>query len=180
MGEKKFTIKKSTDIKEIAAFLRLLATELEGGGNPDPNEFGIQLHDFNKLKIGLIKQEGGQLLLSLKVKNYGQEPQVATPEFIDIAEQEYGPFKQRMKATFAELTRCGEQGVLPSPELLTHFMTQSEQLVSYQGFGDPYYDAYSKACAALNQAVEGGSPTAFQEKLTAIKALKKACHQRFK
>ena len=180
MGEKKITIKKTVDSKQIAAFLRLLAAELEGEGTPAPNTLGVQLHDFNKLKIGLIKEEGGQLLLSLKVKNTGRQAHVAAPEFVDTAEQEYQPFKQGMKSTFSDLARCGEQGILPSVELLARFMAQSEKLVSFTGFGDQYYEDYTKACAAMKQAVEAGSAAAFQEKLAALTALKKACHQRFK
>ena len=180
MGENKITITKTAEGKQVAAFLRLLAAELEGKDNPELNEFGIQLHDFNKLKMGLIKQEGGQLSLNLKIKNYGQETPDTNPEFIDIAEHEYRLFKRRMKSTFLELTHCAEQGILPSPKLLALFMSQSAELVSSPGFGDPYYDDYSQACSAMKQAVEEGSAAAFQEKLAAIRANKKACHHRFK
>ena len=180
MGEKKITITKTVEGKQVAAFLRLLAAELEGKGNPELNEFGIQLHDFNKLKMGLIKQEGGQLSLHLKIKNYGQETPGTNPESIDIAEHEYRLFKRHMKSTFVELTHCAEQGALPSPKLLALFLSQSTELISFPGFGDPYYDDYTQACSAMKQAVEEGSTAAFQEKLTAISALKKACHQRFK
>lgn len=180
MSEKQITIKKTLDTNQIAAFLRLLASELEGTGGPATDEFGNQLHDFNKLKIGLIKQEGGQLSLSLKVKNRKQEGTVAPTEFADIAERDYRPFKQRLKSTFSDLTACANQGVLPSSELLSRFMAESKQLISFPGFGDPYYDDYWQACRAMEQAVKSESASTFQEKWAAVTTIKKACHRRFK
>jgi len=180
MGEKEITIKKTLDAHQIAAFLRLLAAELEGTGGAAIDEFGNQLHDFNKLKIGLIKQEGGQLSLRLKVKTRHQETPVSTTEFTDIAEQDYRPFKQRLKPTFSELTNCAKQAVLPSSELLARFMAESQQLISFPGFGDLYYDDYWQACLGVEQAAKNGSAAAFQEKWAAVVAIKKACHKRFK
>jgi len=49
MGDKKIAIEKTLNANQIAAFLRLLADELEGETSGEPNEFGSQLHDFNKL-----------------------------------------------------------------------------------------------------------------------------------
>lgn len=179
MGDKKITIDKTLDVNQIAAFLRLLADELEGKNNGEPNEFGNQLHGFNKLKISLIKQEGGQLSLRLKVKDGKEASIVSATAFTDIVE-EYRPFKQHYKATFAELTSCANQGVLPAADLLSRFMAESQQLISFPGFGDLFYAEYKQACLAMEQAVKDGQLTAFQEKLAAIRALKKACHQRFK
>ncbi len=180
MGDKKIVIDKTLDVNQIAAFLRLLADELEGKASAEPNEFGSQLHDFNKLKISLIKQEGGQLSLRLKVKDNKQAVNAATMEFTDIAEQDYRPFKQRHKATFVELSSCAKQGELPGPDLLMRFMTESQQLIAFPGFGDTYYNDYKQACLALEQAVNAGSVPDFQEKLAVINAQKKACHRRFK
>ena len=180
MGGKKITIEKTSDVEQIAAFLRLLADELEGKPSSEANEFGKQLHDFNKLKISLIKQEGGQLSLRLKVKDGRPTDTSASTEFADIAEQEYRPFKQRYKTTFAELTTCGNQGTLPPPDLLSRFMAESQQLLAFQGFGDPYYHDYQQACQSMQQAALDGSVSNFQEKLAAINTLKKACHRRFR
>lgn len=183
MGEKQITIKKTLDTNQIAAFLRLLASEVEGTGGSAIDEFGNQLHDFNKLKIGLIKQEGGQLSLSLKVKNCKQEAAVAPAEyaeFADIAERDYRPFKQRFKSTFSDLTSCANRTELPSSELLSRFMAESRQLISFSGFGDPYYDDYWQACRDIEQAVLSNSASAFQEKWAAVNTIKKACHSRFK
>jgi len=180
MGDKKIAIDKTLDVNQVAAFLRLLADELEGKNSAVPNEFGSQLHDFNKLKISLIKQEGGQLSLRLKVKDSKQVATASATEFTDIAEQDYRPFKQGYKTTFTALTSCANQNVLPSPDLILRFMTESQQLISFQGFGDHYYNDYKQACVTMEQAVKDGSTLAFQEKLAAIRAIKKACHQRFK
>jgi len=135
---------------------------------------------LSKLKLSLIKQQGGQLSLRLKIKDNKHVATVSDTEFTDIVEHEYRPFKQRYKATFAELTSCANQSTLPAPGLLLRFMTESQQLISFQGFGDSYYHDFKQACEAMAQAVKGGSVSAFQEKLAAIHAIKKACHQRFK
>ncbi|MDD5759684.1 MAG: GAK system XXXCH domain-containing protein [Desulfobulbaceae bacterium] len=180
MGDKKIAIDKTLSSNQIAAFLRLLADELEGKDNAEPNEFGNQLHGFNKLKISLIKQEGGQLSLRLKIKDSPKTPPAATSQFIDTAEQEYRPFKQQYKATFTELTSCAHSGLLPAAELLARFMSESRKLISFQGFGDPCYDDYIQACLAMEQAVKDGELAHFQEKFSVLNALKKSCHQRYK
>ena len=186
MGEKKIVIDKTVDVSQTAAFLRLLANELEGKSSPDPDEYGRQLHDFNKLKLCLIKQEGGELSLRLKVKGASAGPSApaaapsSSAEFTDIVASEYRPFKQQLKNTFAELTTCVSGGQLPSPQLLARFMAQSQQLVSFKGLGDPYYSDYTQACQALAKAVESGDAATLQERLAAIQALKKSCHRRFR
>ena len=180
MDEKKVTIKKTVDANQAATFLRLLADELEGINSPVADAAGIQLHDFNKLKIALIKEEGGQLALTFKVKEHNRQRPVAATEFTDISEREYGPFKQQLKATYSQLLSLASQATLPAPELLAQFMAQSKRLITFAGFGDPYYHDYWQACLAMEQAVSAGQIAAFQERLAAIQALKKACHQRFK
>jgi len=181
MGEKKIVIDKTADVAQTAAFLRLLADELEGKSSPEPDEYGRQLHDFNKLKLCLIKQEGGEFSLRLKVKSAaGPSALRPMPEFTDIVVSDYRPFKQGLKATFAELTSCANQGQLPSPELLARFMAQSQQLVGFQGFGDFYYADYSQACREMADAVEHADAAVFQERIAAIQAIKKSCHRRFR
>ncbi|MBA3014613.1 MAG: GAK system XXXCH domain-containing protein [Proteobacteria bacterium] len=180
MEEKKITLEKTLDTKQVASFLRLLADELEGKSSFEGNEFGWQLHGFNKLKIGLIKKEGGHLSLRLKIKDSGTAPPAPPSEFTDIAEQEYRPFKQIIKSTFALLTSCANQGRLPSPELLVNFMDQSRKLIAFKDFGDIYYDEYWQTCQAMEHEVNKGVLTGFQEKLAAITDLKKSCHHRFK
>lgn len=176
MEEKKFTLEKTLDAHQVASFLRLLADELEGKNSPESNDLGWQLHGFNKLKIGLIRKEGGHLSLRLKIKD-----QVTTPaEFTDVAEQNYKPFKQLMKSTFSELTACANQGRLPAADLLTRFMDQSRRLIAFPGFGDTYYDEYWQTCQALEQETNDGNIAGFQKQITAITAIKKSCHNRFK
>jgi len=180
MGEKKIEIEKTVDMKRAAAFLRLLAAELEGTGDQEKNEFGIQLHDFNKMKIGLIKEAGGQLALTLKVKGLSPTEDLPKGEFTDVTALAYRPFKLEMKATFAELKTCASQATLPSPELLKRFMGQSRKLITFTGFGDSYYHAYWQACLAMEEAARAGRTADFQERLAAVNAIKKECHQRFK
>lgn len=177
MEGKKITLEKTLDTQQVAAFLRLLADELEGINSSESNDLGWQLHGFNKLKLGLIKKEGGHLSLRLKIKDLDTTPPA---EFTDIAEQDYRPFKQLIKSTFAELASCAAQGHLPSPELLTHFMDQSRKLIAFPGFGDTYYDEYWQACQALEQVGNDGNLADFQKHIAAINTIKKSCHRRFK
>ncbi|MDP2106659.1 MAG: GAK system XXXCH domain-containing protein, partial [Desulfobulbaceae bacterium] len=107
-------------------------------------------------------------------------PPAPPSEFTDIAEQEYRPFKQIIKSTFALLISCANQGRLPSPELLVNFMDQSRKLIAFKDFGDIYYDEYWQTCQAMEHEVNKGVLTGFQEKLAAITDLKKSCHHRFK
>lgn len=177
MGESKIAIEKTVDMNQAAAFLRLLADELEGKSSPELSEAGIQLHDFNKMKVRLIKQEGGQLALTIKVKNQSGKVPEATAGFDDIAARDYRPFKQEMKATFNSLREWAGQATLPPLELVAQFMSQSQRLTAFPGFGDSYYQEYWQACQGMEQAVKDGSISGFQERLAAIK---KNCHHRFK
>jgi XXXCH domain-containing protein len=180
MGESKIAIEKTVDMNQAAAFLRLLAAELEGTTSSELNEAGIRLHDFNKMKVRLIKREGGKLALTIKVKNQNGKGPEGTAEFTDVVAQDYRPFKQEIKATFAQLRECASQATLPPSELLSQFMAQSKRLIAFPGFGDPYYHDYWRACQDMEQAVKEGSAPAFQEKMATIATLKKACHHRFK
>lgn len=183
MGGNRIKIEKKLATHEIAAFLRMLADEVEGKGGVATNEFGWELHDFNKLKIGLIKEGGGQLALSLKVKGQGQVRQgeaPAAPDFTDIGELEYRPFKREMKVTFVEIAAGLDQGKIPPEELWRRFMAQSKRLIAFSGFGDPFYNDYWQACASMDTAVGVGDLAACRRHWQTLVSLKRDCHRRYK
>ena len=181
MDEKQITVDRHLPAPAIAAILRQLADELEGKAPNEQAPPPWQLHGFNKLKMKLIRDEGGQLVLRFKIKNGDAPPAApASSAFIDIAEREYRPFKNQFKATFAELTALADRGGLPSAELAGRFWDQARRLTAFPGFGDPHYEEFWQACQALGARVEANDRAGFAAQVAAITELKRRCHRQFK
>jgi XXXCH domain-containing protein len=183
MSDKKVKIEKTLASDQIAAFLRLMADEIEGKGGESLREIGLDLHSFNKIKLGLIKSEGGQLTLTLKVKSDGRQSVDVSEklkEFEDLAEMKYRPLKKIFNDTFRAMARAVTSQSLPAQSLVTDFLAQARAMVAYPGFGDDYYDQFSRTCEQLSTAFLAKDVTGFAEIFSRIAAQKKECHGRYK
>ncbi len=184
MSTKKVKIEKTLEAKQIAAFLRLMAAEIEGGGEDSLNGLGVDLHSFNKLKLALIKKEGGDLVLTLKVKQgrqlTRQDKEENAMPFKDIAEMKYRPLKKTLKSGYAAIRKEIEGGGLPSEAEIKDFMALTRTMVSYPGFGDDSYADFSAACQELDLAFKKRDFPAFRISFQKIGALRKSCHGRYK
>lgn len=98
----------------------------------------------------------------------------------DFADRKYRPLKKSMKKTYRNMVNLVEKGQLPSGAIVTEFMAQARTMVSYPGFGDDHYEAFTTACDCLHKAFKGKDYELFAIELKRISVLKKECHHRYK
>ncbi|MBU0483712.1 MAG: GAK system XXXCH domain-containing protein [Proteobacteria bacterium] len=182
MDSKKIKIEKTLHREQIASFLRMMAAAIEGQGGDDLEDYGVDLHSFNKLKLGLVRQQGGQLTLTIKVKtseitgmNKGNEM-----DFEDVAETKYRPLKKIIKASFNQIKTSVAENKLPAAAVLDEFLAQVKTMTSYQGFGDEYYGVFNEACRELKEAFRNKDLASFIDLCARVDNLHKECHARYK
>ena len=78
------------------------------------------------------------------------------------------------------MVKLVEKGQLPSAAIVTEFMAQARTMVSYPGFGDDHYEAFTMACDSLLKTFQGKDYELFAIELKKISLLKKECHHRYK
>lgn len=179
-------LENSLPAEQVAGFLRTLADELEGAGEGGLQQYGIDLHDFNKIKLGLRRGDAGELFLKIKVREglvrQGRKaPQKARKsEAEDPARMEYRVLKRRLKANFAALGRAINAKELPEPHLLQAFLRDSREMTVRPGFGDPFYEEYNRLCSAFAEAAKAKDPVRLAECFHNLTACVKSCHARYK
>lgn len=186
MSAKEVKFEKVLSSKEAADFLRALAQEIESGSKDQLKEFDLEFDDLKKLKIE-IKRSGEQLHLKGKAK-LNQADEVETPAEAAAGEGKakaekplkYKTLKKRMEKSFKAISASLAKDALPAKDAVDSFVADSERMVSYPGFGDEYYEEYSKVCVQFNVAFENSDLTALKEKCAELAAVKKLCHDRYK
>ena len=182
MAEKKVEIQKTLEPRQVAAFLRLLADEIEGGRDDGLRGLGVSLHNFNRIKVGLVRQQGGHLTLKLKIRDSAptEGAMPPAPVFEDLAETKYRPLKKQFRSTFAVIREAAQAGRVPSASDLESFLEEARLVVSYPGFGDEHYAPFVEACEAVREAGRSGDVQVFVNCVNRVVELKRACHQRYK
>ena len=187
MSKKEIKIEKELTSDQIADFLRLLADEVEGRTVMEKTDLDIDLHNFNKMKIGIVKSHGGGLSLKLKIKDKKsmkappRQPQKRRhPPFEDVADLKYRPLKKQLNRTFKAIGDSLRKKELPPDPTMTTFMDEAKLMISYPGFGDDHYDRFHAACRDLQQAFKDGDRSRMAELHAHLNELKKQCHNRYK
>lgn len=171
---------------QVAGFLRALADELEGKNEGGLQGYGIDLQDFNKIKLGLRRGETGELFLKIKVKESAGRPTAAAPEKRQKRDDEdpgrlqYKILKKRMKANFATLGKALNAGALPDHSVVQSFLRDAKEMTAWPGYGDPFYDEFNRLCLAFAQADSGKDPARLTECYHDLAACMKSCHERYK
>lgn len=168
--------------------LRELADILEGKA-PDNLECPSDFHKF-KLKA---KESYGQLEVKLKVSD-GEvctvrdedtaEPGIEAPEDGGLPDEKsakpsYKKLKERMKRSFKMIFRMIHDDELPPRAAVEEFLKDSALMVTYPGYGDEYYEEYSRVCSAFSEAFEAQDMDALHETVDQLQALKSHCHARY-
>jgi len=179
-------IENSLAAEQVAGFLRTLADELEGAREGGLQQFGIDLHDFNKIKLGLRRGETGELFFKIKVRENAAKERQAVKERPkkggdeDPDQQQYKVLKKRLKANFAALGRAILAKELPEPHIMQAFLQDSREMTGRPGFGDPFYEEYSRLCSAFEEADKAKDPVRLAECFHNLTACMKSCHARYK
>lgn len=169
-------IYKQVEQKDLPAFLRELADALEHGGT---DEFAC-VDDFKKFKVS-GEAEYGQVRLKLKFKT---EQECASP-FADEGEPgaplkpRYKDLKQHMKSSFRMLVKMIHDGDAPPKEAVDSFLKDSELMVSYTGYGDEFYETFTKACADFKAAYDSGDIAQMHTTIDVLVHEKGRCHAKF-
>jgi len=162
--------------EELAAYFRALADAIEKGGK---DEFAC-VDDFKKIKIG-VKREYGQIALKAKFKS-------TTPYSLPEAEDcgtvmdgkpKYKTLKKRMRSSFKVLIKMIHDGTTPPPEAVEAFLADSALMVTYPGYGDEYYDHYTKACAEFREAYAARDLDRMHVAVDALVHEKSRCHAKY-
>lgn len=167
-------IKKSVDQNELADFLVSLADGIRNGGKDELA--GIE--DFGKIKIE-IKNEFGQISLKAKVKPSRPTGAEEGCETSAPGKPKYKHLKKRMKSTFKLLVKMIHDGEVPPAEAVELFLDDSKLMVSYPGYGDEYYESYTKACDAFKDAFVAGDVAKMHETIDVLVHEKSRCHAKY-
>ena len=178
-------IENNLEVEEVAGFLRALADVLEGGCADCLRPYGLQLHDFNKIKLGLRKGDTGELFLKIKVKDRpvstgSVKVRAGSHKEEDPGRQEYKILKKRMKASFLAIGRSLKDGEKPQSGLIASFLADSRQMLTVPGYGDPLYEKYEACCSSLERAAAEGDVPRMNEAFSDLSSCMKSCHEQYK
>jgi XXXCH domain-containing protein len=178
MGSKEVKIEKQLSVEDTGSFLQTLADALVAEPKVDLSSYGIDLHDFKKIKMDL-KKEGDLFGLKLKVK-YSTPVLDGTREDA-AAPMKYKTLKKQMKNSFKTLKTSIEGGSLPDKKTVEMFMQQAEMMVSFtdSGYGDEYYDEFIKLCHEFKQTFVDGDFDKIVTAFNGIDARKALCHDKY-
>lgn len=164
---------------EVATLLRAIADAVEHDDHAFLARVGGATHNAKK-----NKKEGVHLSLRLKIKS-GSKDEAPAPENMAVAQEKsathrpaFKDLKKRMKTDFALLAASLKGDTLPPLATVASFLAAAELMVSCRGYGDDYYDAFTRACLALRDA--GADANRCREALQSITERMRECHQRFK
>jgi len=179
-------IENHLEAEQVAGFLRALADELEGKKAGVLQQYGIDLRDFNRLKLGLRRGETGELFLKIKVKDSGVRQQYAAPGKTkrggeeDPVRSEYKILKKRLKTSFAALGRAIAGNEQLDRYTVQSFLRDSKKMTDWPGYGDPFYEEYNRLCLAFEDADKAKDPARLAECHRNLTDCMKRCHARYK
>jgi XXXCH domain-containing protein len=174
--------------EKFPELLRELADILEGK-TPEDLECPS---DFRKFKLK-AKECYGRLEVKLKVNDDMEactlrEEGEATTESVPAASDEesgktkkpsYEKLKERMKRSFRMIFRMIHDDEIPPRAAVEEFLRDSALMVTYPGYGDEYYEEYSRVCSAFSEAFEAQDLAALHETVDQLQDLKSHCHARY-
>jgi XXXCH domain-containing protein len=85
-----------------------------------------------------------------------------------------------MQVYFKALRESVAAGVMPSREIVSVFLSDSEKMLSYPGYGDEFYADYAQLCLRLREVVDAEDLTGTGDVIKALAEAKKNCHARYK
>ena len=163
---------------EAAGLLRKLADTLEQESD-DLGEYGISLAELVKFKI---KVDLGQDD-ALEVKFTGKGLKVCGAEDpcgSGVVCESYSKLKKRMQIYFKAIRESVARGEMPSREIVSVFLSDSEKMISYHGYGDDFYPAYAEICEHLRASFDHEDQAATAAVVEELAQAKKSCHDRYK
>ncbi|NDV28616.1 GAK system XXXCH domain-containing protein [Desulfovibrio sp. JC010] len=182
---KKSKIEKYIQPGELPTFLRKMADAIENGASEE-DAYLVMIEGFKKLKIN-IRNEFGHTAVKVTAKPMPAEKEDITENAApDSAEKEssdkpkYKNLKKRMKTSFKVIFKSVHAGTIPPAQVVEEFMADSQLMISYEGYGDEYYDEYMAACDSFQQACNDSDVEAAHKACDEINSITAHCHSRYK
>lgn len=181
-------VKIEMAMAEAADWLRDLADRLESP-EKDPGDAGLpDLGDFTKMKIG-FKRVGDRVRVKARVKG-SKAPSEAAPGRCPEADEAageaegqkdaYKDLKTSMKKTFKAIKESLDADAIPPADTVAAFLSDSERMIRFPGYGDEYYEAYRAACFRFREAHRSADLAACKSARDELERLKSDCHDRYK
>lgn len=163
---------------EAAELLRRLADTLEDESD-ELGEYGISLAELVKFKIKVdLGHED-----ALEVKFTGKGFKVCGCEEAcgsGVVCESYSKLKKRMQVYFKAIRESVNRAEVPSREIVSVFLSDSEKMVSFHGYGDEFYPAYAELCDRLRIACDEENLAATAAVVDELTRARKSCHDRYK
>jgi len=163
---------------EAADLLRKMADTLEDGSD-DVAGFGVSLAELVKFKIKIDLGVDD----ALEVKFTGKGAKICQDGEICgscVVCESYSSLKKRMQAYFKALRESVAAGELPSREIVSVFLTDSERMITFHGYGDEFYPAYEALTTKLRQAFDAEDLAETARVVAELAQARKDCHARYK
>lgn len=163
---------------EAAELLRKLADTLEAESD-ELGEYGISLAELVKFKI---KVDLGHEDV-LEVKFTGKGFKVCGCEETcgsGVVCESYSKLKKRMQVYFKAIRESVNRAEVPSREIVSVFLSDSQKMVSFHGYGDEFYPAYAELCDRLRTACDEENLAATAAVVDELTRARKSCHDRYK
>lgn len=163
---------------EAAELLRKLADTLEEG--PDElGQYGISLAELVNFKIKI--DLGEQDALEVKFTGKGLKTRAEKgPDGSGETGGNYSSCKKRMQENFNSMRQSVGRGEMPSQEVVSAFLADSEKMMSQSGYGDEAYPAFAELCTRLRTAVDAENLSGTAAVIMELSQAKKSCHARYK
>jgi len=173
----KSKIEKYLDENEVPAFLRELADAIEHGGSA---EYACT-DDFKEFKIE-GKNQYGKVVVRAKFKSVSEcapPPELLAEAGGAQAQLSYAALKNRMKLSFKMITGMVHQNLFPPNSAVDAFLADSAQMVTFSGYGDEYYDEFTRTCGELKAAYEAEDMDKLKATVIELAKQKGRCHAKY-
>ncbi len=201
-GKRKIEFMLTLD--EVGTFFRKFGEDLDKGVL-QVGETSVDMEGFRSLGLSL-KEEAPGVRVKVKIKfpkaedecgcleyetDEDEDPDDADEllrsdpedEFACVATRpkpKYKSLKKRMKGQFKAIKAAVGRGELPPSNISHAFARDCEQMLTYPGKGDEYYESYGKLLQEFLMALADQNVDAFREAVYALDAGMHACHERYK
>ncbi len=134
--------------EQLSNFLREAADHLEGRKIDSSHDISTEYENLDKV-IFTFKRLNEIFTLKIRLKDSTYIEQCNSDQ-----QEKYKTLKNRMKVSFNLIVQDIEKEVIPTGEHLNEFLSDSEKMIRFDGFGDEYYDGYKNAYKSLKKACE--------------------------
>lgn len=185
MGKKEKKSKKSVKIKnfsEISVFLTELADYFQGKEGNDRLDALPSRDEFHQLGI-TVKRKDGEFQIKYKHKEADPEVEKQRSKRSDQdgegKKPSYKSVKKRMKVSFRQIKTALLDQRFPEKSVIQEFLSDSELMVSYPGYGDEYYEEYRRACQTFNEGYQQKNLEKMGLAFLKLDKLRQDCHDRY-